>query len=197
MKPTLTRADNLFDFFHARVEDARSEASLDISDDTSLYLASLLTDRARSDQGPDHAETLAELHARAAHSPPGKQASTYRELGDRSLYLLGFFREHLDRRRRVIGPSYYENMGMAAYHKVDLVLKRWFSDAFGPVFQELAQGFRECVDLLDRVRARSTPDDTDNLLAAYEDWLVEGDRGAAATLYAGGLVLPNEPTDEC
>ena len=197
MKPTLTHADNLFDFFHARVEDARGEASISISDDTSLYLASLLTDRARSDQAPDPGKTLVELHARAAHAPPGQQASTYRELGDRSLYLLGFFREHLDRRRRVIGPAYYENMGMAAYHKVDLVLKRWFSDAFGDVFHELAQGFRECVDLLDRVRARSAPDDAEGLLAAYEGWLLDGDRGTAATLYAGGLVLPNEPTDEC
>ncbi|MEZ4317973.1 MAG: hypothetical protein R3F61_10735 [Myxococcota bacterium] len=195
MKPTLARADNLFDFFHGRVEDARSEASLKISDDTSLYLASLLADRARSDRGPDETQTLAELHARAANAPPGQQASTYRELGDRSLYLLGFFREHLDRRRRVIGPGYYEDMGSAAYLKVDQVLKRWFSDAFGPVFGELAQGFRECVDLLDRVRARST--DEAGLLAACDSWMLAGDPGAAATLYAGGLVLPREPTDEC
>ncbi|MCB9674989.1 MAG: hypothetical protein H6737_07725 [Alphaproteobacteria bacterium] len=195
MKPTLTRADNLFDFFHARVEDAKNEASLDISDDTALYLASLLTDRARVDRPIDDSETLAELHARAAHAPPGRQASTYRELGDRSLYLLGFFREHLDRRRRVIGPGYYEEMGSAAYLKVDFVLKRWFSDAFGPVFRELAQGFRECVDLLDRVRTRDA--DETGLLAAYDAWLVDGDPGSAATLYAGGLLLPNDPTDEC
>jgi len=194
MKPNLAHAENLFDFFHARVEDARSGASIAISDDTSLYLASLLADRARNDHPDEPTETLAELHARAAQSPPGQQAARYRELGDRSLYLLGFFREHLDRRRRVIGPSYYEDMGSAAYFKVDLVLKRWFSDAFGPVFGELAQGFKECVQLLDRVRTRDADDS--GLFAAYDAWLVGGDPQSAATLYAGGLVLPREPTDE-
>lgn len=200
MKPLLTGNDNLFDFFHARVADAKAETGLSISNDTSIYLASLLADRARSDRPGPPEQTLAELHASAAHAPPGAQASRYRELGDRALLLLGFFREHLDRRRRLVGPGYYEDMGAAAYHHVDLVLKRWFSDAFGPVFRELAEGFRGCVAVLDRVRARTPSearaDEFDALLGAYDRWLAGGARGEAATLYAGGLILPRDPTDE-
>lgn len=199
-KPALTGEGNLFDFFHARVSDARSETGLQISPDTELYLASLLADRARSDRPGRPEQTLAELHARAAGSPPGSQASTYRELGDRALLLLGFFREHLDRARRPVGPAYYEDMGAAAYHHVDLVLKRWFSDAFGPVFEELAQGFKGCAEVLGVVRSRTPASaegpHADSLLAAYGRWLDGGGRGDAATLYAGGLILPREPTDE-
>ena len=193
MKPLLTEADNLFDFFNARVSDARDEVDLTISDDTALYLATLLADQARSDRTALPETTLAELHGRAANAPPGKQATAYRELGDRALYLLSFFREHLDRQRRPVGPSYYEDMGAAAYHKVDLVLKRWFSDAFGPVFTELAEGFRECVGLLDRVRLKT---DEAGVMHVYERWLVTGTASDAASLYAGGLILPRDPTTE-
>lgn len=195
MKPILARADNLFDFFHARVEDARTEASLDISDDTSLYLATLLSDRARSDRTPPAIEdTLAELHARAALASPGEQASAYRELGDRALYILGFFRERLDRQRRLIGPNYYRDMGAAAYQQVDLVLKRWFADAFGPVFLELATRFQECVDVLDRVRARNS--DQNGLIAAYESWVLHGEPREAGALYAGGILVPPSRGDD-
>lgn len=148
----LTAVENLFDYFNEQVQAARGDQGLAIADDTALYLAQLLSDRARSDRPTPAFETLAELHALAASAPPGKKASMYRELGDRALYLLGCFREHLDRARRPLSPSYYEDMGAAAYHQCDRVLKIWFSDAFGPVFLELARKFGGCVQLLSSVK---------------------------------------------
>lgn len=152
-KPTrLREVENLFDYFNDRVEAARSARSLAISDDTALYLAQLLAERARSDRDAPAFPTLAEIHGLAAHAPPGRKANLYRELGDRALYLLGCFRDHLDRVRRPIGPAYYQDMGVAAYTSCDRVLKLWFSDAFGPVFRELARTFGDCVELLESVK---------------------------------------------
>ena len=132
-------------------------------------------------------QTLAELHARASSAAPGQRASTYRELGDRSLYLVGYFRESLA--RRTVGPRYYAEMGAAAYDQVDRVLKDRFADAFGPVFRELADGFRECVAILDRIRCTQDAE-PDSLSRWYEEWLRTGDEDTAELLRRRGLLLP-------
>ena len=145
MNENLTAADNLFDYFHGKVTDAHASASLDLSDDTVLYISRLLTEQARTDRPTLPEQTLAELFGRAAHAAPSEQIAAYRELGDRSLYLLGCFGESLE--GTLVGPSYYKDMGAAAYWRADRALKRWFTDAFGPVFRELALCFEDCVEL--------------------------------------------------
>ncbi|MCB9672199.1 MAG: hypothetical protein H6736_19955 [Alphaproteobacteria bacterium] len=186
MTGPLATSDNLFDFFHDRVQMAHREVAADFHGDTVLYLARLLAERARTDIPRTDADTLAELHGAAAHAPPGRQASAYRELGDRALYLLGFFREHLDRARRPVGPAYYADMGAAAYLRCDQVLKRWFADAFGPVFVELSRHFSTSVELLAAVRRQAGPDD---LAMAYERWLLTADAVPSDDAPRGIIVL--------
>ena len=152
MKSDLHSVEHLFDYFNESVRDALDASNLDISEDTALYLATLLTDRARADRPAPDIDTLAGIHAEAAAAPPGRSASLYRELGDRTLYVLGCFRQQLDRVRRPVGPAYYEQMGIAAYGQCDRVLKTWFADAFGPVFTDLSRQFSGCVDVLSTVK---------------------------------------------
>lgn len=179
-------ADNLFDYFHGHVEDARSALGVRLRDDTVLYLVTLLTERARTDRPAPPEHTLAELHARAASEPITAQARTYRELGDRALWLLGWFRESLT--RRTVSPSYYAQMGAAAYHHVDMAFKAAFADAFGPVFRELADSFEGAVGIVGRVR-ESHDDAPDALGRLYAAWLDEPSEALAARLRARGLVL--------
>lgn len=192
MTRSLTTPDSLFDFFHDHVRLAGRDAPLDLHGDTLVYLAQLLAERARSDPAASGG-TLAELHGAAAHAPPGEQASTYRELGDRALYLLGFFREHLDRARRPIGPRYYADMGAAAYGRCDQVLKRWFADAFGPVFHELSRNFEGCVALLTDVKRTAGPG-SPGLAAAYERWLLASVGTPTDTEGSGIILLGRTPT---
>ena len=183
---------NLFDYFQQHVDVATEQLDLDLCPDTALYLTTMLVERARADRPEPPEQTLAELHAVAAASPPTQQAATYRELGDRSLYLVGYFRESLC--RRTGGPRYYTDMGAAAYHRVDLLLKRWFADAFGPVFAELAGRFRECVAVLDHIRAAQDAH-PDAVARMYEQWLRTGDEETAQRLRRRGLLLPRNPTE--
>jgi hypothetical protein len=180
-------APNLFDYFHTRVEDARSGKPVKISDDTSLYLATLLTERARADRPAPPEQTLAELHMRAANAPPAEQARTYRELGDRALYLLGYFAESLS--RRTVGPAYYAEMGQAAYLRTDHVFKKWFSDAFGPVFSELSTHFEGCVSLIEDVRESHEKDHPDDPIWLYERWQKTGSEAYARRLREIGILL--------
>jgi hypothetical protein len=185
----LESTDNLFDYFNRQVTDAHEQLDLGLSSDTRLYLAQLLSDNARADRPtlPEH--TLAELHGRAASGPPSEKIRAYRELGDRSLYVLGTFKESLE--HRIVDHGYYADMGAAAYWKVDGALKRWFADAFGPVFRELALCFAGCVDLLDLVRDRHDESHPDVLFRLYREWVQTGSPSARARLASHGVVVGN------
>lgn len=192
MSEKVATVESLFDWFRDRVVEAQQETALRLSDDASLYLASLLTDRARTDRPAPPEETLAELHASAALGPPARQIQQYRELGDRALYLLGYFRENVA--RRIVGESYYLDMGSAAYQRVDQVFKRWFADAFGPVFAELAERFAACVTLLEHIRARQEAQ-PDLLTRLYAEWVETGSEDTATRLRSLGLVVPRTRID--
>ena len=188
-KTAVSSTSNLFDYFKDQVEIAQNRLALDLAPDTSLYLANLMQDRARSDRPAPPEQTLAELHARASSAPPGQRAQTYRELGDRSLYALGYFRESIA--RKAVGPNYYYDMGSSAYLRADQVFKHWFADAFGPVFTELAHQFKDCVDILDHIR--SDQDAQPDLISRlYDEWLRTGDPNTAARLRRRGVLLPND-----
>jgi hypothetical protein len=183
---------NVFDYFRAQVREARNQADVDLTEHTELYLAQLLADRTRRpDDGDDQPVTLAELHLQATQGTPAEQASRYRALGDRALYDLGYWPEVVE--RRVVGPSYYAEMGSAAYARTDLVFKRFFADAFGPLFRELAERFRACVGVLERVRASA--DGEDELTRLYNEWVESGSETLADRLRMRGLVVPRRRVD--
>lgn len=192
MAAELTSAENLFDYFHHRIEDAHADVPADLSGDTLLYLARLLTEQARADRptAPEH--TLAELYGRACHAPPSEQLAAWRELGDRSLYLLGCFGESVQ--NTLVGPAYYKDMGSAAYWRADKVLKRWFLDAFGPVFRELALSFEDAVELLDIVRARHDEAHPDAVLRLFQRWRETGSPELARRLRAMGITVKGTAT---
>jgi hypothetical protein len=190
---TLSHAANLFDFFEAEVTEACRSAGIGLTRDAGLYVAQLLTERARTEADTEPEPTLAELHARAAGARPAEQARTYRALGDRALHTLGCFRGHVA--GRSVSPAYYAEMGAAAYDRVDRVTKTWFAGAFGDLFEELSDRFEACVVLVDRIRRRQVADDLDDLWAAWTappgDEAVEARRTEAAdALRRRGLVLP-------
>lgn len=187
MKSEVEVNGSLFDWFDERVRDAHHAVGVALSRDGELYLTSLLVERARADRAEPAEGTLAELHLKASQASPSEQARTYREIGDRSLYLVGYFEESLS--RRTVGPGYYCDMGAAAYARVDQVFKRWFANAFDGVFEELADRFRDCARVLREVR-RSNDEEPDLLMRLYAQWLESGSEEVAERLRSHGLLLP-------
>lgn len=183
----MEQSGNLFDWFRVRVEDARRSVGIRLSVDGETYLTALLVERARTDRPCEPETTLAQIHLRAAHASPSDQVRAYREIGDRALHTLGLFQESLE--RSIVGARYYGDMGAAAYIRVDQVYKRWFQDAFGEVFAEMATRFGDAVAILREIRRMSEgePDVVDRL---YERWLATGDPEIAERLHGMGLLLP-------
>jgi hypothetical protein len=187
LKSEMEVKTSLFDWFDERVKDAHQTVGAELTRDGELYLTTLLVERARVDRPESPETTLAELHLRASRASPSEQARTYRELGDRSLYTVGYFEESLS--RRTVGARYYCEMGSAAYARVDQVFKRWFANAFDGVFEELAEHFRDCARVLREVR-RACDDEPDVIMRLYAQWLETGSAEAAERLRAHGLLLP-------
>lgn len=146
MAAEVTVQSDLFSFFHDRISQVRTDDGIDLTDDAALYLAQMLSERARHDRSRPRGDTLAELHLLHAHASPTEQVQAYRELGDRALHELAWFQERVE--RTIVGPDYYQRMGRSAYGRLHDLLDRWFSRAFGSVFEELADRFSDCVKLL-------------------------------------------------
>lgn len=199
---SLAQAENLFDFFHAQVEEAVATRGVPVSDEGVYYLSNLLVERGRvknpDQQGP---ETLAELHMRA--SKGGVVAlRSYRELGDQALYTSGFFRSSLD--RKAVSLRYYMEMGAAAYGRLGRMLERPGGVMVGgsshktldAIFSELAHCFAECSEALREVRlalrAQSQDESDQGVLALYEEWLRTRSPTVAARLGELG-VTPMAP----
>jgi len=190
--------ENLFDFFYGEVDAATGAVGTIVSEEGVFYLSNLLVEQTRTPP-TDRNETLAELHIRAARAPRAQQIREYRTLGDRALYVAGFFPESLA--RKPVRASYYMDMGRAAYDRLAQLLgghTTALADTSGhkgldEIFAELAESFRACTEVLHEVqasmRARSEqPPSEVDLLALYEDWLTTGNRRALHTLQKHGLV---------
>lgn len=156
-------------YFAERVTTAVGNQGVVLSDEGRGYLTDLLVRSAKAEthfQGEQ--TTLAELHLEAAHSDRGRALSLYRRLGDRALFVAGWFSESLE--RRAVGLSYYTDMGEAAYDRVAGLasvspLKDW-TELFG----ELARRFGECVGVVAEVaEGDDEPQDSD-VLRLYELW---------------------------
>ena len=127
----LVQGDNLFDFFHERVETAARHQRAPVSQDAVYYLTQLLAEHGkREDEGGDCPTTLVEMRERAANSPFAESVTWWKRIGDSALVGVGYFREHLLRRR--ISPDYYARMGEGAYGVLSRMLR-----AQGPDFGEV------------------------------------------------------------
>ena len=192
----LSTHDNLFDFFHDEVDAATEATGSEVSEEGVFYLTNLLVEQGRSPK-PSAPETLAELHIRAAQGPRVTKIQSYRTLGDRALYVSGFFPESLS--RKTVRASYYADMGRAAYDHLARMFGRdpMAGDSghkgLGEIFAELSDSFHTCMDVLREVhdamqaRAEQAPSEAE-LLALYECWLATGNLRALRTLQRHGLV---------
>ncbi len=189
----LTKEENLFDFFHEAVGSAVSDGGASVSDDGVYYLSNLLVERGRASDEPQP-QTLVELQIKAQEHGGAAAVSAWRELGDRALYVSGFFRASLARQN--VSTDYYLSMGAAAYDQLASVM-RWSGagGGFETIYEELAQQFQDCSCILQRVRDRVRAHSNADILQLYEQWIANPDPVVAQQLTELG-VIPMKPEDD-
>ena len=183
---------NLQEFFKDSVAAAMEKQGVAADDHTAYYVVNLLTFFARhealyreSKTGPG-LQPLALLLAEAADAPDrDAHNAALRRVGDTSLFVAGFLGDGFA--RKLVDVDYYIDMGGAAYGRLSASVRGTLQGrAWGAVFAELAEKFRDFVDVLAEIRDSGSAAALD-VLRLYEVWLRTGSRRAARLLREHGI----------
>jgi hypothetical protein len=194
VKTQLTLIAQADAFFKELVSEALEHQKVSVLPETEFYLVQILSqflsaDRlyTRDSEGNLKEEPLALMVKEAIEAPlPDAQRNLFRHVGDVSLYVAGYFQDSLS--RKMVDVDYYIEMGESAYQNV---AARAQEDILKALYQELAQKFSSCVDVLAEVSDKTTQKTEKDLLRIYELWVrTKSDRAAKALQEAG--IIPNE-----
>jgi len=174
------------DYFKELVETAIEHQHVAVRDVTSFYLVNLLTGFVQFDRSSATAadEPLGIRLARALQTGGSRQRNGLREVGDLSLFISGFFADSLT--RSLVDVDYYIQLGEVAYGS----LARHGDPTLADVFDELAEKFTACVDVLGEVSERSALASNSDVLRLYEKWIRTRSRRSGDLLVERGIV-PN------
>jgi hypothetical protein len=178
-------ARNVEGFFHEEVDRAFRDEGLSPGTMVEHYIVKLLASYAahRIEETP-----LALRMMAANEAPLPERRRQLRDIGDTSLYLSGFWSEHL-----AGGPvdvDYYIGMGGSAYGELARGGAGWTGDPFSDVFSELAANFVRFVGALALVSRRmAVQASNQDVVRLYRLWRETKSRSAAARLAALGVVI--------
>ena len=130
------------------------------------------------------APTLAEAWLKARAAEGSERLQGLRAVGDRALFVAGFFGASLT--RRMVGIDYYRDIGQAAYGDLQSALS---ANGFGALYGELAARFGDCLGVLAAIGRRARPDGVEGLLHLYDRWLSTGQEEDRRALLARGCFL--------
>ena len=161
-----------------------------------MYLISLLNhyldarnlfEEPQSESGVKAPKTLAELYMVAQNSEPQVRFELLKKLGDRSLYISGFFADSLQ--RKLVDVDYYAEMGGVAYG----ALANSAQNSVAYVYRMFSKRFVEFVDVLSYISQSSQVQSDQNILRLYDRYIKTGSELAREKLIENGIVaLPRD-----
>lgn len=157
------------------------------------YLIELLDSRVAEPSpaaGPADEPTLAESLL-VAHTRNGSErVLRLRRLGDRALFVAGFFGDSLT--RRTIDIEYYGDVGRSAYSQVSVSLSQQLAEETWPgLYRELAAHFEDFVEVLAEVGERSRGTRAGDRLRLYERYVRTGSSRDRRRLIRAGELPPD------
>ncbi|MFH1017784.1 MAG: hypothetical protein V1798_06320 [Pseudomonadota bacterium] len=170
--------ESLMEFFRDRLAVAQKHQKLNILEVTQFYVVTLLSDFTKTEKltqpvaGAPVDEPLALQFCRALQAPSDNvQYEILKSIGDRTLFLSGFFGDSL--KRKIVDVDYYITMGEKAYEEVSVLAKerRWGRDELARIFNELSEKFTRLVNVLTEISEAARMTNDSDLLRLYERWL--------------------------
>lgn len=139
--------------------------------------------------GQKNPQTLAEMFLIAQSSEAFVRNEMLRKLGDRTLYISGFFGDSLS--RKIVDVDYYADIGGAAYASLAHCTRE---DTLAKVYSVFSTRFLEFVDVLTYISHQSFITSDQSILRLYERYMKTGSELAREKLAEMGVVTL--PTDQ-
>jgi hypothetical protein len=187
------------DFFKDLVRQGFAQRKIQTYPHVESYLVNLLQHYldAKNLFDPDYDEsgkkipkTLAEMYLHANNTDDqAHKVELLKKLGDRSLYMSGFFGDSLQ--RKVVDVDYYVNMGGVAYATLASCVRE---DTSAVVYSTMSRRFIDFVDVLTHISHNSLIKSNESILRLYDRYLTTGSELAREKLAEMG-VLP-APSDQ-
>jgi hypothetical protein len=138
--------------------------------------------------GKKNPQTLAELWLTAQTSDPVTQKELLKKLGDRTLYISGFFAESLN--RSLVDVDYYCSMGSGAYYSLVSLADASTRDTFS----EMAERFLDLVEVFNVISHETFVGTNQGILRLYETYLRTGSALAKERLEGVGVLVSADST---
>ena len=178
--------------FKSLLNDGLQRISLRLSLPVQAYVRDLLITYIPADRlfdidvhsGKRKLMSLAEIYLKAQKASFSERMVLLRQVGDKSLYLGGFFKEALD--RKLVNVNYYINIGQKAYdHLAD-------HHPHEDIFRELSSSFLDLADVLSYIYQKHSIRTDKDLLQICRNYLKTGSRVAQCQLEDHGFSLQKD-----
>lgn len=141
-----------------------------------------------NESGQKSPQTLAETYLTAQNADASTKVEMLRKLGDRTLYISGFFGDSLS--RKVVDIDYYADIGGAAYASLAHCTRE---DTMVKVYSTFSKQFLEFVDVLTYISHHSFIKSDESILRLYDRYMRTGSELAREKLVEMGvLTIPQD-----
>ncbi len=180
------------DYFTTLVREGLEQRRIKTYPHVETYLVSLLQhyldarnlfDDEKYELGRRPPQTLAEMLLMANAAESHVKVEMLKKLGDRSLYISGFFGDSLN--RKMVDIDYYADMGGTAYASLAGVTRE---DGLAKVYTIFSQRFMDFVDVLTVISHASQIRSNESILRLYERYLRTGSELAKEKLIEMGVL---------
>ncbi len=156
--------------FKSLLNESLNRMSLQVSLSVREYLEKLLVFYLKSDHlfevdsesGKKTLKPFAEIYLKAQNAPLSERLFFLKQIGDRSLYLGGFFKRALQ--KKIVSLDYYINIGQGAYD----YLAEYHQ---GETFKELSYSFEDILNTLSYMSSRHSIRSHEDLMNICSEYL--------------------------
>ncbi|MBX2988152.1 MAG: hypothetical protein KF802_09665 [Bdellovibrionaceae bacterium] len=183
------------DYFSELVKEGLNQRKIETFPRVESYLVDLLQfyldaenlyEPEHDENGQRRPQTLAEMYLTAGQLEAFARAELLKKLGDRTLYISGFFGDSLA--RKIVDVDYYADMGGAAYRDLASVTG---DETLAQVYRVFSRRFIDYVDVLTYISQKSLVQTNESILRLYDRYLKTGSEMAREKLTeVGVLTLP-------
>lgn len=170
-KLEIVTVSDLKSFFYESLKEVNSGYHVPVRDETLIYSSDVLEKFSHSEEyfvtedGKVREKILGQKLLSAANKPHSEQQVIYKDIGDTSLFLCGYFSESIG--DKLLDISYYQKLGASAYSNLD---SSGVSYLDIPAFYGLmAKSFGNLVDIIAVVASKDQSDPQKHLLLSEED----------------------------